>query len=83
VNWKANVACNFNYLIKAERLFSGSQAVNIYRKTGNILELVRDVATLLLLTTNTTPQPFCGPFSGTIRVSWCQMKASGFYGARE
>jgi len=55
VNWKANVACNFNYLIKAERLFSGSQAVNIYRKTGNILEMVRDVATLLLLTTNTTP----------------------------
>jgi len=34
--------------------------------------------------TTTTPQPFYGPFSGTIQVSRCQKKASsGLYGARE
>jgi len=31
----------------------------------------------------TTPQPFYGPFSGTIRVSQCQKRTSGLYGARE
>ena len=30
-----------------------------------------------------TPQPFYGPFSGTTRVSWCQKRTSGLYGARE
>jgi len=29
------------------------------------------------------PQPFYGPFSGTTRVSWCQKRTSGLYGARE
>jgi len=29
------------------------------------------------------PQPFYGPFSGTIRVSWCQRRTSGLYGARK
>jgi len=29
------------------------------------------------------PQPFYGPFSGTIRVSRCQKRTSGLYGARE
>jgi len=29
------------------------------------------------------PQPFYGPFSGTTRVSRCQKRTSGFYGARE
>jgi len=33
--------------------------------------------------TTTTPQPFYGPFSGTIRVSRCQKRTSGLYGARE
>jgi len=31
----------------------------------------------------TTPQPFYGPFSGTTRVSRCQKRTSGLYGARE
>jgi len=30
-----------------------------------------------------TPQPFYSPFSGTTRVSQCQKKTSGLYGARE
>jgi len=31
---------------------------------------------------NTHTQPFCGPFSGTTRVSWCQKKtSSGIYGS--
>jgi len=29
------------------------------------------------------PQPFYGPFSWTIRVSQCQKRTSGLYGARE
>jgi len=29
------------------------------------------------------PQPFYGPFSGTTRVSQCQKRTSGLYGARE
>jgi len=32
---------------------------------------------------NTPSQPFYGPFSRTIRVSWCQKRTSGLYGARE
>jgi len=34
---------------------------------------------------NTTPLPqlFYGPFSGTTRVSQCQKRTSGLYGARE
>jgi len=31
---------------------------------------------------NTPPQPFYGPFSGTIRVRRCQKRTSGLYGAR-
>jgi len=31
----------------------------------------------------TTPQPFCGLFSRTTRVSRCQKRTSGLYGARE
>ena len=34
-------------------------------------------------TTTTTPQPFYSPFSGTTRVSRCQKRTSGLYGARE
>jgi len=30
-----------------------------------------------------TPQPFYGPFSATTRVSRCQKRTSGLYGARE
>ena len=33
--------------------------------------------------THTHTQPFCGPFSGTTRVSRCQKRTSGLYGARE
>jgi len=29
------------------------------------------------------PQPIYGPFSGTTRVSRCQKRTSGLYGARE
>jgi len=32
---------------------------------------------------NPPPQPFYGPFSGTTRVSRCQKRTSGLYGARE
>jgi len=47
---------------------------------------------IFMLTTNcrriqhistTTPQPFYGLFSGTTRVSRCQKRTSGHYGARE
>jgi len=31
----------------------------------------------------TPPQPFYDPFSGTTRMSWCQKRTSGLYGARE
>jgi len=31
----------------------------------------------------TTPQPFYGPLSGTTRVSQCQNRTSGLYGATE
>ena len=31
----------------------------------------------------TPPQPFYDPFSGTTRVSRCQKRTSGLYGARE
>jgi len=31
---------------------------------------------------HTTPQPFYGPCSGTTRVSRCQKRTSGLYGAR-
>jgi len=33
--------------------------------------------------TQTHTQPSYGPFSGTIRVSQCQNRTSGLYGARE
>ena len=33
--------------------------------------------------TTTPPQPFYGPFSGTTRVSRCQKRTYGLYGARE
>jgi len=33
--------------------------------------------------THTHTQPFYGPFSRTIWVSWCQKRTSGLYGARE
>jgi len=32
---------------------------------------------------HTTPQPFYSPFSGTTRLSQCQKRTSGLYGARE
>jgi len=32
---------------------------------------------------NLKPQPFCGPFSGTTRVSRCQKRTSRLYGGRE
>ena len=35
-----------------------------------------------LLTTTSPSQPFYGPFSGTKRVSRCQKRTSGCYGAR-
>jgi len=38
---------------------------------------------LTMLTTTTTPQPFYGPFSVTTRVSRCQKRTSGLYGARK
>jgi len=34
-------------------------------------------------TQDTTTQPFYGPFSRTTRVSRCQKRTSGLYGARE
>jgi len=37
----------------------------------------------LVMSLTTTPQPFYGPFTGTTRVSRCQKKNSGLYGARE
>jgi len=40
-------------------------------------------ATHSFLVTTTPPQSFYGPFSGTTRVSWCQKRTSGLYGARE
>jgi len=34
-------------------------------------------------TTSVPPQPFYDPFSGTTRVSRCQTRTSGLYGAGE
>jgi len=34
-------------------------------------------------TRQTHTQPSYGPFSGTTRMSWCQKKSYGLYGARE
>jgi len=34
-------------------------------------------------TTTILPQPFYSPLSGTTRVSRCQKRTSGLYGARE
>jgi len=36
-----------------------------------------------ILIPTAAPLPFYGPFSGTTRVSRCQKKTSGLYGARE
>jgi len=46
---------------------------------GSVLEFI----SLLWCSDTTTvlPQPFYGPFSGTTRVSWCQKRTSGLYGA--
>ena len=40
-------------------------------------------AVLNQMHTTTPPQPFYGPFSRTTRVSQCQKRTSGLYGARE
>jgi len=37
----------------------------------------------ITFTTTTTPQSFYGPFSRTTRVSRCQKRTCGLYGARE
>ena len=40
--------------------------------------------TKIITTANTTtPQSFYGSFSGTTRVSQCQKRSSGLYGAKE
>jgi len=45
---------------------------------------IRDIIfTILNATTTTTPQPYYGPFSGTIRLSRGQKRTPGLYGARE
>jgi len=36
-----------------------------------------------IVITTTPPQPFYSPFFGTTRVSQCQNRTSGLYGARE
>ena len=41
------------------------------------------ITTPLSLPHHTHTQPFYGPFSGTTRVSRCQKRTSGLYGARE
>jgi len=43
---------------------------------------LRHPGTSVSVTTTTPPRPFHGPFSGTTRVSWCQKRTSGLYGAR-
>ena len=45
------------------------------QQNANILDMI--------ITNSTTPQLFYGPFSGTTRVSQCQKRTSGLYGARE
>jgi len=64
-----------------ERWFEKRFQVMLERwKTFNREWYMKDVFST---TTTTTPQPFYGPFSGTIRVSRCQKRISGLYGARE
>jgi len=43
----------------------------------------RDIVTMEPSSPPPPPQPFYGPFSGTTRVSRCQKRTSGLYGARE
>jgi len=54
---------------------------------GDVLSIDTDAEILIQLWrlkhNHTIPQPFYGPFSGTTRVSWCQKRTSGLYGARE
>jgi len=58
---------------------------NVHPGHSLVRVLFLPVYILLLLSSSvtTTPQPFYGPFSGTTRVSQCQKRTSGLYGARE
>jgi len=47
--------------------------------TTTCVQVSLHVAWVCKYTWNT--QPFYGPFSGTTRVSWCQKRTSGLYGA--
>jgi len=60
-------------------------AIGNWRCRLTPVDLYSGCKTVVVISTATTtpPQPFYGPFSGTIRVSQCQKRTSGLYGARE
>jgi len=55
-----------------------------FKMWHTIVLVAQDVLLLSTHThTHTHTQPFYGPFSGATRVSQCQKRISGLYGARE
>jgi len=58
---------------------------NVHQLRQRQLELRRRLQMTIITTdqlnTPPPPQPFYGPFSGTTRVSQCQQRTSGLYGA--
>ena len=59
------------------------QTATLLWYTGIMLSSVMLLKCLRYFYTSLPPQPFYGPFSGTIRVSRCQTITCGLHGARE
>jgi len=55
----------------------------IFSSSATGLSMEEVLLLLCPLSNSTTPQPFCGPFSGTTPVSRRQKRTSGLYDARE
>jgi len=70
-NWGSCIQSDFIYLaaLQLDKMTVTYKLAYAFNKMSNTLY--------------TTPQPFYGPFSRTTRVSRCQKRTSGLYGARE
>jgi len=69
---------NRNFKLNGSRLFTGQIT---FLSCNQQCRSTKDMPVYTV--TTTTPQPFYGPSSGTTRVSQCQKRTSGHYGARE
>ena len=67
---------NLCHLSPKEEESKGIQLTQVYLDNDGTVEVV-------YTHTHTHTQPFYGPFSGTTRVSQCQKRTSGLYGAKE